>query len=247
MKDNFNLYGKYYDLLYEDKDYDQESVYISECVKSYHPDAKTILEFGSGTGKHGLIMQKLGYDVYGLERSLEMIEVAQRQGFHCERADIEDFEIGRKFDVVMSLFHVMSYITGNDVLGKVFRNASKCLSSGGLFIFDVWYSPAVYYQKPETRLKVAENNEIRLIRFAEPVCHTDRNIVDVNYTILAKNKDQERWIEFSEKHSMRHFSIPEIKLLASYTGFEFIEAEEFLTRNLPSVHTWGVNFILKKK
>jgi SAM-dependent methyltransferase len=247
MNDNFNLYGKYYDLLYEDKDYNQESVYISECIKSYYSCAKTILEFGSGTGKHGLMMQKLGYDIYGLERSPEMIEVARRQGFHCEKADIADFEIGRKFDVVMSLFHVLSYITENGELEEVFRNASKCLSSGGLFIFDVWYSPAVYYQKPETRLKVAENNEIRVIRFAEPVCHTDRNTVDVNYTILVKDKDTERWIEFSEKHSMRHFSIPEIKLLASFTGFEFIKAEEFLTHNQPSVYTWGVNFILKKK
>ena len=74
MDNNFNLYSKYYDLLYENKDYDAEANYISDCVKNYLPNAKTILEFGSGTGVHGLILQKMGYDIYGLERSIQMIE-----------------------------------------------------------------------------------------------------------------------------------------------------------------------------
>ena len=45
---------------------------------------------------------------------------------------------------------------------------------------------------------------------------------------------------------MRHFSIPEIKLLAEFSGFEFLKAEEFVTGNEPSPVTWGVNFILRK-
>jgi hypothetical protein len=45
---------------------------------------------------------------------------------------------------------------------------------------------------------------------------------------------------------MRHFSIPEIHMLASFTGFELLKAEEFLSGNEPSENTWGVNFILRK-
>ena len=246
MDDNFNLYSKYYDLLYTNKDYNAEADYIAACIHHYSPNAKTILEFGSGTGGHGLILQKKGYDIYGLERSIQMVDKAILHGFSCEQADIIDFEIEQKFDIVISLFHVISYINDNNSLEKVFRNASKCLNSGGLFIFDVWYSPAVYHQKTETRIKKVENEEISVIRLAEPEIHASENVVDVNYTILVKNKNTEQWNEFQEKHPMRHFSIPEIELLASFTGFELIISEEFLTRNLPSVNTWGVNFILKK-
>lgn len=246
MNDYFNLYSEYYDLLYENKDYDAEANYVSACIKNYSPDAKTILEFGSGTGGHGLILQKMGYDIYGLERSKQMIEEARLHGFPCEQADLINFEIDRKFDAVVSLFHVICYMNDNESLKKVFRNASKRLNSGGLFIFDVWYSPAVYHQKPETRIKKVENAEISVIRMAEPEIHSGKNVVDVNYTILVKNKSTDKWIVFQEKHPMRHFSIPEISLLASFTGFDLLKAEEFLTGNLPSENTWGVCFILKK-
>lgn len=243
---NFNLYSKYYDLLYCNKDYSAEAKYISTNIKLYHPNANTILEFGCGTGGHGIILKTMNYDIYGLEQSEQMVEKALAQGFSCKQADIVNFKLDRKFDVVISLFHVISYINENESLEKVFRNASNCLNSGGLFIFDVWYSPAVYYQKPETRIKRVENSEISVIRLAEPENQTTKNIVDVNYTILVKDKKNNEWIEIQETHSMRHFSIPEIKFIAKYTGFEVLKAEEFLSGNQPSENTWGVNFILKK-
>jgi len=246
MDNNFNLYSKYYDLLYRTKDYNAEANYISESIKRYCPNAKTILEFGSGTGGHGLIFQNMGYDIYGLERSETMVEEAKQRGFGCSQADITNFQLDRQFDVVISLFHVISYITDNESLVKVFRNAATHLFSGGLFIFDVWYSPAVYHQKPETRIKKVENEEISVIRMAEPEIHADKNVVDVNYYILVKDKITDKWIEFHEKHPMRHFSIPEISLLATLTGFKLLKAEEFVTGNQPSENTWGVNFILKK-
>ena len=246
MDTNFNLYSKYYDLLYADKDYSAEVKYISECIINSYPNAKTILEFGSGTGKHGLILKKLGYDIFGIELSKQMVDRARNYGYDCIQADITNFNIDRKFDVVISLFHVISYINDNASLEKVFINAGKCLNTNGLFIFDVWYSPSVYYLRPENRIKRVENDEIRVLRIAEPVIHTDTNIVDVKYTILVMDKKTDKWVEFSEIHPMRHFSIPEINLMAKNTGFEMLKAEEFLTGNTPSENTWGVNFILKK-
>jgi len=247
MENNFTLYSKYYDLFYQSKDYHAEANYVSDCIKNYSPNAKTILEFGSGTGIHGLILQKMGYDIFGIERSHQMVDEAKLHGFPCKQADITNFKIDRNFDAVISLFHVISYINENASLENVFRNASKCLNTGGLFIFDVWYSPAVYHQRPESRIKKVENNDISVIRMAVPEIHSSKNVVDVNYTILVKDKKIDNWIEFQEQHPMRHFSIPEISLLAAFTGFELVKAEEFLTGNPPSENTWGVNFMLKKK
>lgn len=246
MKNNFDLYSKYYNLLYHKKDYIAEADYITKCIEKYFPGAKSILEFGSGTGRHGMILKKKGYDIYGLERSKKMVDVARSYGFPCEYADITKFHLARKFDTVLSLFHVISYINDNASLVNVFKNAYKSLNPGGLFLFDVWYSPAVYYQKPEIRIKRVENDEISLIRVAVPEMHNNENIVDVNYTILVKAKAENNWIEFQEKHPMRHFTIPEIDVISSFLGFELIKSEEFLSGNKPSENTWGVIFILKK-
>ncbi|HET9570356.1 MAG TPA: class I SAM-dependent methyltransferase [Bacteroidales bacterium] len=246
METNFNYYSKYYDLLYSTKNYNEEAKYISECINKYHPDAKKILEFGSGTGIHGLILKKMGYDIYGIERSRQMVDKAILNGYPCMQADIKDFKSENQFDVVVALFHVISYLNDNESLVATFKNASKCLKLEGLFIFDVWYSPAVYFLKPETRIKKVENEEISVIRFAEPEIHINSNVVDVNYSILVKDKTTLNWLEFEEKHPMRHFSIPEIELIAKFTGFALIKAEEFMSGKQPSENTWGVNFILKK-
>ena len=247
MNNSFNLYSKYYNLIYNNKDYNTEAKYISNCIKKYSPQTKLILEFGSGSGGHGLILQQMGYDVYGLERSESMVEKALASGFNCCLADITDFTLEKKFDCVLALFHVISYLNTNEQLINAFNNANKHLNENGIFIFDVWYSPAVYNQKVENRLKTAKDNDVEVWRFANPEWHYQDNVIDVNYKILVKDLQTKSMEEINEKHSMRHFSIPEMALLAELTGFKIEKVEEFLTGAEPSENTWGVNFILRKK
>jgi hypothetical protein len=45
---------------------------------------------------------------------------------------------------------------------------------------------------------------------------------------------------------MRHFSIPEIRILADMNEFELVETKEFLTAAEPSEKTWGICFVLRK-
>ena len=52
MEKVFDGYSRYYDLLYKDKNYKSESEYISSLIKTHSPNAKKVLELGSGTGIH---------------------------------------------------------------------------------------------------------------------------------------------------------------------------------------------------
>ena len=102
-------------------------------------------------------------------------------------------------------------------------------------------------QGVEKRVKVVEDEKVKLVRFADPQEDVNRNIVNVDYFLVAKDKQHNEWVEINEIHRMRHYSIPEIQMLASFSGFKLIKAEEFLTGNIPSKSTWGVTFILQKK
>jgi SAM-dependent methyltransferase len=249
MSENFNLYSQYYDLLYEDKDYGVETAYVDQLIKRYHPKCKHILELGSGTGKHANLLAQLGYQVHGLERSAEMVEIANQnknQNVNFEHADITDFSIPLSFDISLSLFHVISYLTNNKSLTSTFKNVYKHLNEDGLFIFDVWHSAAVNFQVPEKRVKSLQNDTIGVTRTANPIIYPELNVVEVNYDIIVKDLSNGSTHFFQEQHPMRHFSRPEIELLAYATGFEVIHNEEFLSQATPSVETWGVCYILKK-
>jgi SAM-dependent methyltransferase len=248
----FKDYANYYDLFYEHKDYAKEVDYINRIIKKNNSEAKKILDLGCGTGRHLLHFAKYGYNIHGVDQSKTMLSIAKK---NCQidknsnikliNGDIRNIELSQKFDVVVSLFHVLSYQITNSDLRSTFDVVKKCLSLNGLFIFDCWYGPAVLNLKPLVRVSRFSSNGKRIIRITEPVTNYSTNIVEVNYQILIIDDKTNKTEEISEKHKMRYFFIPEIELFSG-KDFKIIFVEEFLTGKEPSVNTWGVCFVLKR-
>jgi len=244
---NFTNYSKYYELLYSDKNYELEVDYILLLLNELNISKGCILEFGSGTGIHGNLLAKRNFTIHGVERSSEMVKRSViSNGFTCEQGDICTVNLNRSFDVVLSLFHVISYQTTNDNLLAVLNNANSHLDLGGYFIFDFWYSPAVYLNKPSTRIKRVNNDQYNLVRISEPESFHNENRIDINYTIYSHDILTNNYEFIKETHQMRHFSIPEINLFAGISGFKVVNIEEFLTRNIASNKTWSVCVVLQK-
>ena len=255
--DIFQRYSAYYDLLYRDKDYTAEAEYIGRTLRVAAPNTRSILEFGSGTGRHACLLATDGFEVVGIERSPSMVSKAkqaaeglhkdERGKFECAQGDIRDYEAGRLFDSVISIFHVVSYQTHNCDVLQTFANANRHLRPKGLFLFDVWHGPAVISERPSVRVKQVEDDNVRLYRIAEPVTDHTSGVVSVRYTLLAESKSDGSLNSFIEEHKMRYFSPTEIHLLADQTGFDVIRTEEFLSGNTLSEHTWGAAYLLQKR
>jgi predicted TPR repeat methyltransferase len=74
---SFRNYSQYYDLFYQDKDYDAEAGFVDKIIKKHLPKARTILEFGCGTGLHASKLAAKGYQVHGVDSSDQMLKKAQ--------------------------------------------------------------------------------------------------------------------------------------------------------------------------
>ena len=255
--DVFQRYSAYYDLLYRDKDYAAEAGYIARTLRTAEPAAQKVLEFGSGTGRHGRLLAISGFDVFGIERSDSMAQAARsaqadlaasaKGSFDCKQGDIRTESLGCLFDAVISLFHVVSYQTSNSDILDTFANAARHLRPGGLFFFDVWHGPAVLAERPSVRVKRVEDETTRLTRIAEPELDTMASVVTVRFTMLAESKTDGLLTTFQEEHRMRYLFPLEIGLLAAQTGFTVERREEFLTGKAPSENTWGVAYLLRKQ
>lgn len=249
MNSVFSRYAKYYDLLYAEKKYDEETLYISKLIRGANLKGVALLELGSGTGKHARALVKEGFQVTGIELSQEMVEKAREQpaeGFICYQGDICNTRLGKKFDAIISLFHVISYITTNEALAKLFQNVSDHLEIDGLFVFDFWYGPAVLSQGVETRVKSIEDASTEITRIAESKIRDQDSCVDVTYTIHMVDIKTRIAEIFSEVHTMRYFSLLELDCFAEKYGLRRVLQEEFLTRNAPSENTWGVCVAYRK-
>ena len=133
------LYSQYYDLLYSDKDYAGEVDYINKLIKENSNEAKSLLDLGCGTGKHAELLCNNGYIVHGIDLSEDMLEIAKNRRIDkvdrlfFSRSNIQELELNKKFDVVVSLFHVISYQNSNDQLIKAFEVAKSHLKNNGIF------------------------------------------------------------------------------------------------------------------
>jgi len=221
MNQVFDAYARYYDLLYRDKDYAGESDYVAAHIRKQAPQAKRILELGCGTGAHAEHLARMGYTVHGVDMSEAMLaraemrkaalppDVAERLSF--AHGDVRSVRTGKTYDAVISLFHVMSYQTTNNDLEAAFDTAAAHLQSGGMFMFDFWYGPAVLTQRPEVRIKRLEDDDIVVTRIAEPEMHVNENVVDVNYTVFIETKATGQVEQLHETHRMRYFFLPELE------------------------------------
>lgn len=250
MSPVFDSYARYYDLLYRDKDYAVEAEYVAAHIRKQSPQAKRILELGCGTGAHAEHLARMGYAVHGVDLSPSMLAraearkaalppgIAARMSFGP--GDARTVRTGETYDAVISLFHVMSYQTSNEDLLAAFTTAKTHLKPGGLLIFDCWYGPAVLSDPPVVRVKRLADDEIEVLRIAEPVMHYNDNVVDVNYRVMITNKATGGMEQLSETHKMRYLFLPEIREYLAALGFSLVRAEEWVSGKEPGRDTWGL-------
>lgn len=251
----FGAYSRYYNLLYKDKDYSGEASYISGLIKRHSPGARKVLDLGCGTGRHDLLLWKMGYDVYGVDRSEEMLAVANGQlasldpqpsTLNFSLGDIRTVRLDHTFDAVISLFHVISYQITNADIAAAFATAMAHLNPGGLFIFDCWYGPAVLTDRPSVREKRLEDEAISVMRIAEPAMNANDNLVEVRYRIEVTDKASGAVEEMRESHLMRYLFRPEVELFLKGAGFSPVGFSEWMTGREPGFDTWGVCFVARK-
>ena len=249
----FEDYADFYDLLYQDKPYQKESEFIHSCIQGHFPGAKSILEFGSGSGKHAHFLAQLGYRVLGIDQSKKMVARAKKMiGNRLEshlsfvQGDIRHKNVPEKFDIGISLFHVMSYQTKNQDFLSTLKNMADHLNPGGLFIFDTWYGPAALSSPPTFRGKKFEDDYFEVFRFSQPQIQPNENRVDVLYNLWVRNKMNSTLQTIEEVHSLRYFFKPEIELFLETSGFTLKRAEEFFTRKDLGTDTWGSLWLAQK-
>ncbi len=252
----FSEYAQYYDLLNQQKDYNQEVDYIISLLNKFAPNAKHLLELGCGTGMHAINLAEKGYHIIGIDQSQDMIDIAlaklktppnsMANLINFNIGDIRTYSINKSFDVALSLFHVISYQVTNHDLQQSFDTVAKHLKPGGVFIFDCWYGPAVISDKPCKRNKKFENDKIIINRQATPHNHPTKNQVDVHFDINITDKQTGKSESIKEIHLMRYLFNPEIELLLKMNNLKLLHTEEWLTGDKPDFNSWYVTFICER-
>jgi SAM-dependent methyltransferase len=256
----FQKYACYYDSLYSEKDYEGETDFVLHLLHKHGSlELKSLLDVGCGTGGHMIHFAQAGLNVTGLDVSEAMVRIAQEKISRLSRertepwkyrpaavlGDIRSFKNAHRYEAAVAMFAVVGYLTHNVDLVAALTNIRSCLALGACFVFDVWFGPAVYSQKPETRIKELFQGDSRTIRLAVPEIDHLRNVVSVNYMILQMRNDQVV-SEIKETHEMRFFFIPELESFLGLADFKLIDVCPFMVEGrVPTTADWNISVVAK--
>ena len=118
---------------------------ISTYLKNYSDPS--ILDLGCGTGEHLGSMKKLGVKkCVGIDNSSEMLAVARERhpdGIKFMNTNFRSFDFYQEFDIIISLFGSIAYITNERDVDSFFWNTWRAMKPGGTGIFEIWNSVPV--------------------------------------------------------------------------------------------------------
>ena len=236
-------YSQAYDALYQDKDYAAECDLIERLISGAGNSVRRILDLGCGTGNHAIPLIARGYDVTGVDRSADMLALAVAKSGDRGKfvtGDVRDLRLGTTFDAVLMMFAVLGYQTEDADVAAALATARRHLDPGGVFLFDVWYGPAVVAEKPSVREKRTETEAGSLVRKATGTLEAGRNVCSVHYDVLWTPAGGDP-VSTSETHLLRYFSEPELREFLSAAGFGGLALHAFPEIDKPPDETtWNV-------
>jgi SAM-dependent methyltransferase len=252
-----SVYANHYDLFYRHKDYAAECDFLETIFERFaSAPIHSVLDLGCGTGDHALPLAERGYAVTGVDRSQEMLTMARSKAaesastsgdrslvFH--HADIRKLELGKTFDAVIMMFAVLGYQTANDDLAAALAAVRRHLVSGGLFVADFWYGPAVLAQRPGDRVREWSENGDRVFRLTHSELDVTQHTVYVRFRVEHLRGTQVI-AEAEEEHPVRFFFPQELAYFAAQAGLEQIHLCPFLNLDGHADETsWNVSVVMR--
>lgn len=239
---SYSTFAQFYDSLTENVDYKVRSEYISDFFSEFSNGAVTVLDLACGTGSVASYLSQMGYDVTGLDLSVDMLTQADEKcganvNFIC--ADMTDFSLHSPVDCCVCALDSINHLTDIDSVKSCFRCVNNSLKSGGIFVFDV---NTVYKHN-----KILADNTF-VFDEKDFFLSWDNELLDDNtvrilldfFVFNGKNYDR-----FSEEFFERAYSVDEITSVLD--NFEILGIYDELTRNAPTKTSERIYFVCKRK
>lgn len=262
--ESYTGFARVYDLFMEDTPYEQWGAFLLEQLKKEGIDRGLVLDLGCGTGKLSRLLAEHGYDMIGVDLSVEMLEIAQEvercqpQNILYLCQDMREFELYGTVRAVVSCCDCVNYIMEEKELVEVFRLVNNYLDPGGVFLFD--FNTVYKYETQLGERTFAENrdegsfiwenyydgksqiNEYDLTLFIR----VEEESLNAGDGLGEQEKRKEHTFDdacvsyyqkYEETHFQRAYTLEQVKKMLRKGGMEFVAAFDDYTYEKAHAHS----------
>lgn len=220
---SYENFARVYDELMDNVPYEEWAEFILSILRENKITEGLLLELGCGTGKLMTLLGKAGFDMIGVDNSVDMLQIAREKTspeFLYLLQDMREFELYGTVKAVVSVCDSINYITDKEDLKEVFRLVNNYLDPEGLFIFD--FNTIYKYKNVIGETVIAEDrDDVSFIWFNEYDEESHLNDIDLKVFV---QEEGDVYRKFQEEHIQRGYSLEEIKQLLEESGLVFLQA-----------------------
>lgn len=187
---------------------------ISTHLKKYIEPS--VLDLGCGTGEHLNSIKQFGVKkCVGIDNSPEMLAIARErypEGIRFLNMNFRSFDFYQEFDLVISLFGSIAYITNERDVDTFFWNTWRALKPGGTGIFEIWNSVPVkkIRSKPLSHVSKTTYQDVIIERERGfELIDESKSISEVTYRYRVHSRKGS--LTYNDIHTMRAFTLDEVK------------------------------------
>ncbi len=208
--------SKYYHILYKNRNYQEAEAFLSKLIDFLKPNlSDKIIDLACGKGRHSIYLNKLGYNVIGVDLSANSINEANtfaNENLKFEIADLRSLPYNNTFEIGLNLFTSFGYFESDKVNLEVFSQFNKILKPNGIILVDFLNASKIYAQT-----NCVETKEIEGIQF-----HIHKKI---------ENKRVIKTIEFNDTGE-KNFYTESVQLLELSDFEKLVENSSFKLLNV---------------
>lgn len=258
----YTTFAQVYDLFMDNVPYEEWSNYIVDKLRSFGIEDGMVVDLGCGTGKMARMLAKEGYQMIGVDLSMDMLEIAREQEYLSE--DMDDFsdeewenwspsvfyllqdmrelELFEPARAIYSACDSINYIVEEADLLQTFQCVYDSLEEDGIFLFD--FNPEYKYRVLLADNTFAENREESSFIW-ENTFDPETGINEFDLTLFCKAEDG-RYERFEEVHYQKEYSLSTIRQLLEKAGFTLLAANDAYTDQEVTPNAERITVIARK-
>lgn len=208
--------SKYYHYLYKNRNGQEAKKFIYLLIKFLNlKSGLKVLDLACGLGRHSKELNKLGFNVIGIDlskRNINFIKKFENKNLKFMIGDMRITYYKNEFDLIINLFTSFGYFNSNKENFLVFDKIREQLNVNGLFVFDYLNSNYIIKNLIKYEKKMIKDIEFKIYKYI------NNNII---FKIIKIN-DKDKKLIFYEK----------VKLFSTNQLKDELEKRKFIIQNM---------------
>jgi SAM-dependent methyltransferase len=204
----------YYHILYKERNYREAQIFMDNLTHYLNlPEKAKVLDLACGKGRHAIYLNQLGYQVLGVDLSVNSIETASKNANETLRFEVHDMRepFDEKFDAIFNLFTSFGYFECDEDHLKTLVAIKESLTEYGFGVIDFMNVNQVLATLVPEETKSVDGIDFHIKRY-----HTEGYIFkEISFT------DNSQDYHYTEK--VRAFTLQDFQSLMEQAGIYLLD------------------------